>query len=56
MVVICTIKFNIKKFCVLPTECIYVFCISEQAANFVPWGINRLLIKVRFTALYDMGI
>jgi len=25
---LCTTSFNIQKFCVLPTHCIYVFCVD----------------------------
>jgi hypothetical protein len=28
MVTICTTKFNIQQFYVLPTQCIYVFCVD----------------------------
>ena len=28
MVTICTDRFKIKKFSLLPTQCIYVFCVA----------------------------
>jgi len=28
MVTICTTRFNIQQFCVLPTQCIYVFYVD----------------------------
>jgi len=28
VVTICTIRINIQQFCVLPTQCIYVFCVD----------------------------
>jgi len=28
-----TISFNIHKFCVLPTQCIYVFCVDLRKNN-----------------------
>ena len=28
IVTICTTRFNIQQFCVLPTQCIYVFCVD----------------------------
>jgi len=28
MVTICTARFNIQQFCILSTQCIYVFCVD----------------------------
>jgi hypothetical protein len=42
MVTLCTTKSNINIFYVLPTECISVFCISEQTTSFAPCDINWL--------------
>jgi hypothetical protein len=30
VVTICTTSFNIQKFCILPTQCIYVCCVDPR--------------------------
>jgi hypothetical protein len=43
-IAICSVHFNIKKNCILPTKCIYVFCmILITNGDYFPNNINQLI-------------
>jgi len=33
LITICTARFNVQKFYVLPTQCIYVFCVDLRTSS-----------------------
>jgi hypothetical protein len=45
MVAVCTNRFNIQKFCVLPTELIYVFCTDLRT------NCNYFLVQLKLIGL-----
>jgi len=40
VVIICTTRFNTQQFYVLPTQCIYVFCVELRTATISLYSIN----------------
>jgi hypothetical protein len=61
VVTICTTRFNIHKFYVLPSQSIYVLCVDlrEKTAIISLNGINWLVFIVEgrvFTARYELGL
>jgi len=48
-------QFNIQQFYVLPTQCIYVFCvrISEQTAIISLYSINWLVYITEMKSVYS---
>ena len=48
-------QFNIQEFYVLPTRCIYVFCVDLRTAIFFSFNIIRLNLKQIFSPLKPSG-
>ena len=60
MVAICTTRFNIQLFYVLPTQCIYVLCVSQNKLPlffYTAWtGWFSQPWRIVFTARYEIDI
>jgi hypothetical protein len=60
VVTVCTTRFNVHKFYVLPTQCIYVFCMDLRTnSDYFP--TQHLLIGFYnrdevLTARYELGL
>jgi hypothetical protein len=52
VVVICTTGFNVPKFCVLPTQGIYVFCVDFRT-NGNYFSVKHYLITLRSRIVLD---
>ena len=45
--------FNIQQFCVLPTQCIYVFCVDLRTnSHYFPYNINWLVFITETQCVY----
>jgi hypothetical protein len=53
VVTVCTARFNIHKFYVLPTQCIYVFCVDLRTnSDYLPYSINWLVFIAETACVY----
>jgi hypothetical protein len=54
MVTICTIRFSVEQFYVLPAKCIYVLCmVLGTNSDYFPIQL-QLLLTMLFTARYEL--
>jgi hypothetical protein len=49
---LCTTRFDIQKFCDLPTICIYVFCLDLRTAIISPYGIKVSVFITEAESVY----
>ena len=52
MVTVCTARFSIQQLCVLPTQCIYVFCVDLRTEIISLQSINWLVFVTETECVY----
>jgi hypothetical protein len=53
-VTVCTIRFNIQKFYILLTECIYVLYVAQKTVTFAIYSINWSVFITEMVSVYCM--